>query len=615
MDQELFDRFRKCAVEVLSVSEDQVTPEAKFGDDLDADSLDLVELVMALEEEFDIEVPEEELEGIETVGQAYDLVVGKLPDRGPDAAGASPSPASASSPRAASGATRSGHGLLGPGLTDGPYASRSPTGIRRRTTTTPRRPAAPTASSSSRSPRPPRRSTQAGDRGSASTRPGRHDLRHRRRRPAHARGADRASAIEKGERRVSPFLVPMMMANAAGAAISMRYGLQGPCETIATACAAGTHAIGNAARLIAWGRCDAVVTGGTEAAVTTDRRSPAFGNMTALSTVGISRPFDVDRDGFVMGEGAAVLVLEEWEHAVARGATILGEVLGAGSNADAHHITAPSPGGAGAVACMELALADAGLDARRHRARSTPTARRRRSTTPPRPRPSPRCSARPARRSRRPRASPATRSAPPARSRRPPCCCRCEHRLIPPTADTKTSTPTSTSTSSPARPAPWEPGPTMSNNFGFGGHNGSVIIAPALNAGPTSIRPDRRSRRRRRRTAGRTRRRTSPSAPPAVPGRSLAGPGRHPAQLDLELERVAGADLAAEAGAVEAAEQRQLAGEALVGEHGDGADLGDRLAHQHAGQRRPAGEVPGKNHSSPVRRHVPGRRLARHRAR
>ncbi len=121
--------------------------------------------------------------------------------------------------------------------------------------------------------------------------------------------------MEKGERRVSPFLVPMMMANAAGAAISMRWGLQGPNETICTACAAGTHAIGNAARLIAWGRCDAVVTGGAESAATITALA-GFRNMTALSTTGVSRPFDVDRDGFVFGEGAAVLVLEEWEHAV-----------------------------------------------------------------------------------------------------------------------------------------------------------------------------------------------------------------------------------------------------------------------------------------------------------
>ena len=109
--------------------------------------------------------------------------------------------------------------------------------------------------------------------------------------------------LDRGDRRVSPFLVPMMMANSAGAAISMRYGLQGPNETICTACAAGTHAIGNAARQIAWGRCDAVVTGGSESAATLTSIA-AFSNMTAISSSGISRPFDVDRDGFVMGEGA-----------------------------------------------------------------------------------------------------------------------------------------------------------------------------------------------------------------------------------------------------------------------------------------------------------------------
>ncbi|MEN9792971.1 MAG: 3-oxoacyl-[acyl-carrier-protein] synthase, partial [Actinomycetota bacterium] len=160
--------------------------------------------------------------------------------------------------------------------------------------------------------------------------------------------------VEKGERRVSPFLVPMMMANAAGAAISMRHGLQGPNETICTACAAGTHAIGYAARLIAWGRCDAVVTGGSESAATATSLA-GFGNMTALSSTGSSRPFDAERDGFVMGEGAAVFVLERWDLAEARGATILAEIVGAASNADAHHITAPSPGGTGAIACMRLA--------------------------------------------------------------------------------------------------------------------------------------------------------------------------------------------------------------------------------------------------------------------
>ncbi|MEJ6628623.1 MAG: beta-ketoacyl-[acyl-carrier-protein] synthase family protein, partial [Ilumatobacteraceae bacterium] len=167
--------------------------------------------------------------------------------------------------------------------------------------------------------------------------------------------------MEKGERRVSPFLVPMMMSNASGAAISMRYGLQGPTETICTACAASTHAIGNAARLIAWGRCDAVVTGGTESAATVTALA-GFTNMTALSSTFVTKPFDETRDGFIQGEGAAIFVLERLDLAVARGATILGEIVGAASNADAYHITAPSPGGVGATRCMQLALEDAGLE-------------------------------------------------------------------------------------------------------------------------------------------------------------------------------------------------------------------------------------------------------------
>ncbi len=164
----------------------------------------------------------------------------------------------------------------------------------------------------------------------------------------------------KGPDRVSPFLVPMMMPNAATAAVSMRFGLGGPCETVTTACAAGTHAIGNAARLVASGRSTVAVAGGAEAVIV-EIAIAGFHNMTALSNKDLSRPFDVDRDGFVMGEGAGVLVLEEWNHAIARGATILAEVLGAASTADAHHITAPDPTGRGAVRSMELALEDAQL--------------------------------------------------------------------------------------------------------------------------------------------------------------------------------------------------------------------------------------------------------------
>jgi 3-oxoacyl-[acyl-carrier-protein] synthase II len=166
--------------------------------------------------------------------------------------------------------------------------------------------------------------------------------------------------LQKGPRRISPFLVPMMMPNAGAAAVSMRAGWHGPCETITTACAAGTHALGAASRLIATGRCDAAIGGGAEAAMTPVGIS-AFTNMTTLSAEGCSRPFDARRDGFLCAEGAAALVLKELDHARRRGARIYAELLGAGSSADAHHITAPAPAGAGAAACMELALTDAGV--------------------------------------------------------------------------------------------------------------------------------------------------------------------------------------------------------------------------------------------------------------
>jgi 3-oxoacyl-[acyl-carrier-protein] synthase II len=164
----------------------------------------------------------------------------------------------------------------------------------------------------------------------------------------------------KGARRVSPFMVPMLMANAASAAISMKYGWQGPCENTCTACAAGTQSIGNAYRLIVSGLCDAMVTGSSES-VMTPTCIAGFTNMTAMSSDNMSRPFDRDRNGFVLAEGSGVLVLEEMESAIARGATILAEVMGAASNADAYHITAPSPGGVGAINCMRAAIADAGL--------------------------------------------------------------------------------------------------------------------------------------------------------------------------------------------------------------------------------------------------------------
>jgi len=166
---------------------------------------------------------------------------------------------------------------------------------------------------------------------------------------------------DRGADRVSPFFIPMLMPNAGAAAVSLRYGLRGPCQTVTTACAAGTHAVADAARLIAQGRCDVMLTGGGEYA-TSDIAVAGFRNMTALSKSGISRPFDLARDGFVLGEGGAALVLEELGHATARGATIYAEILGGASTADAHHITAPDPASTGAISCIRLALADAGIE-------------------------------------------------------------------------------------------------------------------------------------------------------------------------------------------------------------------------------------------------------------
>ena len=170
---------------------------------------------------------------------------------------------------------------------------------------------------------------------------------------------------DKGPARVSPFLVPMMMTNATAGTVAMQLGWTGPNLCISTACAASAHAIGEATRLIRDGVSDVVMTGGTESCMTPVAIS-AFARMTALSGRNddpehASRPFDADRDGFVMGEGASALLLERLDRAVARGARIYGEVVGYGRNADAYHITAPSPGGEGAAACMQLALDDAGL--------------------------------------------------------------------------------------------------------------------------------------------------------------------------------------------------------------------------------------------------------------
>ncbi len=172
--------------------------------------------------------------------------------------------------------------------------------------------------------------------------------------------------LEKGPDKVSAFTIPKLMANAASAQISIQYGLYGPNQVVSTACASASNAIGDALRLIQHGAADVVISGGTEAAVTPMAIS-AFSALRALSErnddpARASRPFDRDRDGFVMSEGAGIVVLEELEHAKRRGATIHAELLGYGVSADASHITQPDKDGVGGAKAMEMALRDAELD-------------------------------------------------------------------------------------------------------------------------------------------------------------------------------------------------------------------------------------------------------------
>jgi 3-oxoacyl-[acyl-carrier-protein] synthase II len=282
---------------------------------------------------------------------------------------------------------------------------------------------------------------------------------------------------EKGARRVSPRLVPMMMSNAGAANISIRLGWHGPSETVTTACAAGAHSIAAAARLVASGRCDVAIGGAAEAGMTKVGIA-AFTNMTALSTSGDSRPFDIRRDGFVITEGAGTLVLEAWDHAVARGARIHAELCGAASTADAHHITAPIPGGSGAAECMTLAMEDAGVTPEQigHiNAHGTST----------------------------PLNDLAEADAinkvfgnlaPPVTSTKGitghglgaggaieavAVVLSIQHGLIPPTAGYEQPDPDISLDVVAGKGRPWDPAPALSNSFGFGGHNGCLVIGPA----------------------------------------------------------------------------------------------------------------------------------------
>ncbi|MFM8220382.1 MAG: beta-ketoacyl synthase N-terminal-like domain-containing protein, partial [Planctomycetaceae bacterium] len=172
--------------------------------------------------------------------------------------------------------------------------------------------------------------------------------------------------FDRGPNRVSTFMIPKLMVNAASGNISVHWGLKGPNTAVATACASASNAIGDAFDLIRANRADVMITGGSEAAITPMGLS-GFARMSALSTRNdaphrASRPFDRDRDGFVMSEGAGMVVLEEYEHARRRGAAILAEVVGYGLSADGSHMTAPDPEGRGAARAMQFALQDAGLN-------------------------------------------------------------------------------------------------------------------------------------------------------------------------------------------------------------------------------------------------------------
>lgn len=173
---------------------------------------------------------------------------------------------------------------------------------------------------------------------------------------------EHSKLLERGPKRVSPLFIPMMISNMAPGQISMVYGIKGPSFAITTACASSTHAIGESFRMIQRGIADLIITGGSEGAITPISLA-GFNSMKALSTrneepTKASRPFDKERDGFVIGEGAGILILEELNHALDRGATIYGEIIGYGATSDAYHITAPDPEAGGAKRAMELALKD-----------------------------------------------------------------------------------------------------------------------------------------------------------------------------------------------------------------------------------------------------------------
>ncbi|MFI5615154.1 beta-ketoacyl-[acyl-carrier-protein] synthase family protein [Amycolatopsis sp. NPDC051903] len=279
-----------------------------------------------------------------------------------------------------------------------------------------------------------------------------------------------------GERKVSPHVVPMTMPNAGAAALSIRYGLRGSASVITTACAAGTDAIAAGAKLIASGAADVVLAGGSDSSLTPTCIA-GFTNMRALSRSGISRPFDVDRDGLAASEASGILVLEPLDSALARGAHVYLTIDGTASTADAHHVTAPAPDGAGAERCMRMAIEDAGYaprDITHINAHGTSTALN---------------DAAEAHAIRRVfgAARPLVTSVKGATGHSFGSAGAVEavvvaltmaNELVPPTLGLSTQDP-ELDVDVAREPTPWTPGPVLSNSFGFGGHNGSLVFTPA----------------------------------------------------------------------------------------------------------------------------------------
>ena len=288
--------------------------------------------------------------------------------------------------------------------------------------------------------------------------------------------------MQKGPSRISPFVIPKLMVNAASGQVSIRWGLQGPCSAVATACASAANAIGDAFKLIQAGWADVMITGGSEAAIT-HMGLGGFASMRALSTrnddpTRASRPFDRDRDGFVLAEGAGILILEAEEIARRRGARIYAELLGYGMSADGWHITAPDEEGRGAARAMKRCLDDAGVgpdavDYINAHGTSTPlgdlaeTRAMKHVFGPP-------CRRAPDLQHQEPARPPARRLRRRRADRLGPgdphtaCFPRRSTSTTPAKAATSTTSPTS-----PARPASTR---VMSNSFGFGGHNASLLI-------------------------------------------------------------------------------------------------------------------------------------------